>query len=77
MLRDAKVVICVGLPLLNPRERMVPARESLKVFVVKQHPASDTADRYMFFRDQILDGSQAHSQNTGTFPLAKEKLDRS
>jgi len=77
MLRDAKVVSCVGLPLLDPRERMVPARESFKVFVVKQYPASDTADRYVFFCDQILDGSQAQSQNTGAFPLAKEKLERS
>ena len=56
---------------------MVAARKRLKVFVVKENPAPDTADRYVFFCDQILDGSQAQSQNTGAFPLAKEKLERS
>ena len=56
---------------------MVPARESFKVFVVKQHPTSDTAERYLLCGDKILDGSKTQSENNGTFPLAKEKLERS
>ena len=56
---------------------MVAARKRLKVFVVKENPAPDTANRYLLSGDQILDSSQAHSQNAGTFPLAKEKLEGS